>query len=305
MLNGLVLIFLMKSFLFVLSFFLMGPSLLHAQRHPIKLTLTTGYQEDDFQWSIAGNRNGTSPNILSELIWSDLRGSSLHLKAEVPVWKKLLLMMDYRHTFFLAGRVNDADYAENNRTNPTFQKDFLSNKGTAMSYSIAAGYQIKLKKSIFKPLIGFSHYAQALYLQDEKLLNSLYQTRWQGVMIGFEFVFSITDFLVLESELIYHQVDYKATANWNLVTYFAHPVSFRHSANGFGANGGLRAVFLPGRKFQPFIGYEFEYWRTGAGTDELYYASGDKAITRLNKVERWSMNFVAGLHFRFSFSSFP
>lgn len=275
-------------------------SLLHAQQNPIKLTLTTGFQRDDFQWSIAGNRNGTTPNILSELIWSDLKGSSLKLKAELPIWEKFLLLIDYRHAFLLSGKVNDSDYAENNRTNPTFQKDFLSNKGTAMFYTIAAGYKIKLEKILLKPVVGFSHNAQTLYLQDEKTLNSSYQTRWQGFMIGVGLVYPGLDILVLESDLTYHQVDYKATANWNLVSYFARPLSFRHRANGFGIMGSFKTVFLPGRKFQPFIGYEFECWRTGAGTDELYYASGNNAITKLNKVNRRSTNLVAGLNFRFS-----
>ena len=38
-----------------------------------KLTLLGGYREDDLQWSIAGTPAGTSPNILSELTWTDLR----------------------------------------------------------------------------------------------------------------------------------------------------------------------------------------------------------------------------------------
>jgi len=33
----------------------------------IQLSFSTGRQQEDFHWSIAGNSNGQKPNILSEL----------------------------------------------------------------------------------------------------------------------------------------------------------------------------------------------------------------------------------------------
>jgi hypothetical protein len=37
-----------------------------------EVTLTGGWRQDDLRWNIAGNLQGTNPNILSELTWDNV-----------------------------------------------------------------------------------------------------------------------------------------------------------------------------------------------------------------------------------------
>jgi hypothetical protein len=46
---------------------------------PPRLILSAGYRTDTLNWHIAGNLQGTDPNVLSELTWSDLKIYQLKL----------------------------------------------------------------------------------------------------------------------------------------------------------------------------------------------------------------------------------
>ena len=40
----------------------------------LQLSFSTGHQQEDFHWSIAGNTSGQNPNVLSELKWKNVSG---------------------------------------------------------------------------------------------------------------------------------------------------------------------------------------------------------------------------------------
>ncbi len=45
---------------------------------------------------------------------------------------------------------------------------------------------------------------------------------------------------------IYDQAVYRATADWNLIQNFSHPVSFTHHADGFGVEGQMGVEYAIG-----------------------------------------------------------
>jgi hypothetical protein len=79
-------------------------------------------------------------------------------------------------------------------------------------------------------------------------------------------------------------VSYRATADWNLIADFDHPVSFRHRADGFGVEGELGVGYRIGRRMEILAVLNGFGWETGTGIDELYHSSSPSQQTQLNEV---------------------
>jgi hypothetical protein len=286
--------------IFCIAFFalLIVADLVRAQEKS-RLSLSTSYQQDDFQWSIAGTAQGTSPNILSELTWNNLRGPVLSADLDARIWKKLYIKGAYRQLFIHAGKVNDTDYLEDNRTIAVFVANLDSSKGHSSACSAALAYSLDVGSFSLKPYVGYSHNTQLLYLLDQQSIHSTYKAQWKGLMSGISLSTALYKKLHLETDWRYHQVSYSAVADWNIVKNFRHPISFRHTAKGFGAEGMLNLVYAIKEQLRPYLSVHYAYWATGTGIDELYYATGANAITRLNKVERQSAGMGVGVHLYF------
>lgn len=65
-------------------------------------------------------------------------------------------------------------------------------------------------------------------------LNSTYDAKREGVWLGFDLVWEISEGLDFSGTFEYYWADYEGEADWNLRDDFAHPVSFRHDADGTG-----------------------------------------------------------------------
>jgi hypothetical protein len=55
------------------------------------VNLSAGYRTDKLNWNIAGNRQGTNPDIRSELTWSDLRIYQLKLANRTVIKDRVYL----------------------------------------------------------------------------------------------------------------------------------------------------------------------------------------------------------------------
>ena len=88
------------------------------------------------------------------------------------------------------------------------------------------------------------------------------------------------------ADAVYHQVAYHATADWNLIPSFAHPVSYRHTADGYGveADAGLR--YIAGKRISLEARGGYFNWQTGTGIDQVYLTAGGSDQTQLNGVVR-------------------
>jgi hypothetical protein len=105
-------------------------------------------------------------------------------------------------------------------------------------------------------------------------------------MVRGEGAFSLSRRWQVVADATYHQVNYHARADWNMIPQFAQPVSFRHKADGYGieADAGLR--YKAGRRIWLGAGGGYFNWQTGTGIDELYLAAGGSDQTQLNGVIR-------------------
>lgn len=266
----------------------------------IQLSAGTGYQNENFHWSIAGNSIGQNPNIYSELKWKVIEGPLYDLGLQWNAWHRFLFSGGYSRSFIKSGSSNDIDYQGNNRTNPVYNQSFNSNKGSTSAWSAGVGYI--LYKNDFWSLSSYLGYGinyQTYYLLGDEgnlgQLNTSYTTQWRGPFFKIRTALNITNRFKLATDITYSQVKYGAAANWNLIETFQHPVSFRHSADGYGIEADAKVVFKINHFLSANIGIAYFDWETGNGTDQLYLTTGETDKTQLNGVVRNGYRTEAGI----------
>lgn len=255
----------------------------------LKLSLATGYQSEDFRWSIAGSVQGTDPNILSELKWKNLSGPTAGASAEWNFWKSFSLRSEFSQMFIVSGSVTDADYQGDNRTNRSYYGEFDAKKGSSFSWRTTLEYTFHLDKVKLIPLAGFSMHRQSLYITDQSgtnpNLNSTYATRYLGGVAGLRAEFSLSDHFTIEGGLLCDIVHYRGRANWNLISTFRHPLSFQDDANGYNLEGYLKFCYTLD-KWTFFVSGNILHGKTGKGTDMLYLQNGQDVPTQFNEAVR-------------------
>ena len=257
----------------------------------LQVSFLTGHQQENFHWDIAGNLNGQSPNVLSELKWNKVSGQNYSAALQWNFWRRFSLLGEYSRVNIRSGNVSDTDYAGDNRTQPTYQQSFSDNKGSTDAWNTGLGYVVFNSDRInLTPYVGYGISRQSLYIVDLTgqfpNLNSNYNTHWKGPFIKVTSSFKIWKALKLAADITYNQVTYSAQGNWNLINEFQHPVSYSHAAKGYGINAGARLVYNINPNIGLSIGYGYYNWQTGNGTDQLYLSSGQVDKTQLNGAAR-------------------
>lgn len=274
------------------------------EKNTIELQVYGAYSTADFDWSIAGNSMGQNPNVLSEVRWKNIKGPGMGLDIRLNIWSPIFLKVKYQRNSIKSGKVSDTDYASDNRTNPGYQANLNSNEGFSYNYAAVGGYEFKLSPSLkLSPFAGYLKDAQHLHLKDFKdetdpaikTLNSTYRASWTGPVIGIEANLRLSNQLSINGILNYKQLKYKATADWNLIDAFAHPVSFRHTANGNGTDGLLQVNFRFNPVFSVFVRGNYSYSNTGKGTDELFLVDNQTVQSQFNGATRHGAGLAAGL----------
>ncbi|KIO77730.1 hypothetical protein TH53_07260 [Pedobacter lusitanus] len=250
------------------------------------------YSTDDFRWSIAGNSMGQNPNILSEVKWKNIKGPGMGLDIRWNIWSPIFLKGSYHRTFIKSGLVSDTDYAADNRQEPGYQASLNSNEGFIYTYVLATGYEFTINPILkISPYAGYLKNSAQLHLKDFegetdpaiKTLNSVYQARWTGLTIGAEANILLSRQFSVKGIIDYRQMKYRAIADWNLIDAFAHPVSFKHTANGYGAAAQLQVNFRFSPLISTFIRGNYSYANTGKGTDDLFLADGRQLQSQFNE----------------------
>jgi hypothetical protein len=126
-------------------------------------------------------------------------------------------------------------------------------------------------------------------------LNSTYQAKWNGPYIKLKSSVKIIPSLKLAADVNYNQVNYGGKGDWNLIEDLQHPVSYRHSAKGYGVNAGAKLIYDITNHVAVNIGYTYFSWETGTGNDQLYLTSGQTDKTQLNGVFRKGFEVVGGM----------
>lgn len=299
----------------------------------LDVNLKAGYRIDQFDWNIAGNNAGTNPNILSELTWEDLEIYQVQLGSSLTIGNRqrlarvhLLGMLGYGSIF--DGENQDSDYAGDNRTLEFSRSNNSADNGSVFDFSVGGGPEFGRQNDKWRitPLVGFSYHEQNLQMTDgnqtvsEQLiaddffspdqvtlpslgsfagLDSRYHSEWYGPWLGLKLIFQPVDRWQLSGNLEYHWADYYGEANWNLRSDLAHPVSFKHWADGNGLilGAGVKRDFKKVWSFD--LSMNYQNWQTDSGTVIVYLSDGTRGGTRLNEVNWESFSVMAGLTRRF------
>jgi hypothetical protein len=258
------------------------------------IDVTGGYQRLDLHWSIAGNSAGTSPNVYSELKWKGVASVSAGLDISWKAWKDWVVVGAGSRSFTVSGRVSDKDYGADDRRDVIYDQSFVANKGYAYTLLFGLGYQWRVGSRLrLVPVAGYSLSGQRLSITDGGLLDSYYKTRWEGFAGRLSGEWQPGAWALLFGGA-YHQINYRAEGDWNLIQNFRHPVSFRHRADGYGLEGQLGIKYTLGRVALLLMG-SYAGWSTGKGVDELYLASGQSGQTQLNEVVLSELGIRAGI----------
>jgi len=275
------------------------------------------YRVDELNWNIAGNMDGTNPNILSELTWEDLNIYEFSLGFSSLVKKTVYFRayMNYGRVF--SGENQDSDYNSDNRQDEWSRSNNSTDDGNTIDVSLGAGLILPLFSDVLTimPMVGLSYHSQSLTMTDGYQtipntgpfpgLDSTYEAEWRGPWVGLEiqldmetgqrFVPRIYPFAGFE----YHWALYDAKADWNLREDFDHPLSFEHEAEGNGIRivAGLGAYLSESWSLE--VGYTQQSWSIEDGTDRVYFSDGTYGETRLNEVN-WDSRSL-GLAIRYQF----
>lgn len=275
---------------------------LHAQmiQKKLQVDVSTGYQQENFHWSISGNISGQSPNVLSELKWTKVAGQNFAASAIWNFYKRLVIYVDYSRQFISSGTVNDADYSADNRSNSTYNETFNANRGNSSLWNLGAGYIIFNSGGFgLTSILGYTENKESLRLLDRgnmfPNLNSSYAPRWKGGFLKLTPFVSIIKRLEFKADITYQQVGYNSNGNWNLITSFQHPISYQHHANGYGIQAGGKLSYHITNNTVINLGGGYFTWQTGNGTDVLYLSTGEVDKTQLNSVSRNGFQVYGGL----------
>lgn len=288
--------------------------------------IATSYRVDSFDWNIAGTVAGTDPNILSELIWSDMIIPQLKLGGSARFPSGFLIKGEISYGKIIEGDNQDSDYLEDDR-NGLYSRSNNKAGGDVADGKTAIGFVFRhfdetaRRPWSITPLLGYAYHRQNLVMTDgfqtyppfgafsaDKPLNSSYDTEWYGPWLGADLWLQATDNLaVIVSGEYNWATAYEAKANWNLRDEFAHPVSFTHSAKtasgvyiAFGFEYSLSKQWLISTFF------EKHNWKAIGGLDRTFCVDPDPDIcpapvleTRLNQANWGATALTVQTSYRF------
>lgn len=277
------------------------------------LTADVGYRVDNLDWNIAGDVNGASPDVLSELKWSGLDTAQMRLGFNAELGRAQLRARG-GYSKVQNGSNQDSDYNLDNRQGE-FSRSNNNAAGTMIDGSAAVGYRLDLshdgpRHMHIMPLAGYAVNQQKLKMVDGVQtipatgpfagLDSTYDADWRGPWVGFSWweTDDSRDFTV-RLDVEYHQADYTAEANWNLRADLAHPRSFGHWADGHGMVLSLNSSYGLTERLALIFGLDYQSWSTKPGLDRVFRADGATEETRLNEVNWDSAAINLGLELNF------
>ena len=265
----------------------------------------TGWETEDLHWSIAGRADGTGPDVLSELKWKSVSGPLTQLDLDAKIRSRLSVSAHYGRQFTVAGHVTDRDYQGDHRTRRTYDGRFAANRGVGSDAALFLSWQLTPIESSFCARLGagFHYRGGRLTLRDPggpfSSLHSRYDYRWEGPAVALDVLVAPPGKSRLRASVSYCQAVYRAKADWNLITTFAHPVSFAQDARGFLLGLGTVYTFRISSVFGISAAASTVIGKTGIGRDHLYLQDGDSDGTRLNGVGMGNLEAHLSLQYDF------
>ncbi len=270
-----------------------------------------GFRVDNLDWNRAGTINGTSPNVLSELMWRNMEMYQLKIWGDTTINEGCYFKwsVDYSwmtHGIFYSPESQDSDYFLDNRNFEVSRFISKTDGSTAYDASVATGYKFDSDSDRFwiAPLVGYSLNKQNLTMKNGVRqipdlpnpnfpnLNSNYRSLWKGPWFGVDLAYKEYKKLTVAGGFEYHINTYRADANWNLRTDFMHPLSFENNANGNGILAYFRGNYAISSHWSLTAEREDRKFYTRPGVTAIYLANGFIFNSRLNRVN-WNSTVVS------------
>ena len=176
---------------------------------------------------------------------------------------------------------------------------FPAGTGHSEAVSGGIGYLLGSGRWRLTPFIGYCIDAQYFPIVDPggpfDQLKRSYSAKWVGPLVRVEAAWRLSERWQVVADAAYHQVDYHARADWNLIPTFAQPVSFRHTADGYGIEAEAGLSYKVSRRMAIDLRGGYFNWQTGTGIDELYLSAGGSDVTQLNAVVREGWEAMLGV----------
>ena len=285
-------------------------------------SLSFGLRQDHFQWSIAGHSDGTDPNILSELTWSNVDSYQLQLSNRTCVESRLYLRADFNYAWIRDGTLRDSDYNQDDR-NGEYSRSISETSGDQLwDLSVGVGYPFFFmqRRLMVAPLIGGSLHKQNFRITDgrqvitwengpttESLsgLDTTYRAKWMGPWAGCDLRYQVAPgskrgpAISAGFSMELHWAAYEGEGNWNLRSNLAHPKSLEHEADGHGIVLGAELLIGLRPDLDLRLNASYQDWDTRRGSDHKFLSDGTTSETRLNDVDWDTHSVMVGLIYHF------
>jgi len=261
----------------------------------VSLLYSAGERNTTVDWNIAGNLQGTNPNIISELTWRNIKSHQLSIGA---IWSEedYFLQVSGEYGQVHSGENQDSDYSLNDRQGEWSRSVNNAGKGYMLDTEINYGKNFIISPSLKASVsLGYGEHRQHLKMYDGNQvigsanltgLDSLYQANWKGPQIGagFSYLYDKNVFLV---DYTYQDIELNAHTDWNLRTDLQHPVSMTQIGKGNGSRlsiGIERAV--SNFSSVSLMGTRYNYAASGTHT---FHLLSSNPVQKLNEVN-WQAN---------------
>ncbi len=279
-------------------------------------TLALTQESSSVDFNIAASvSNDASPNVLSELIFDpiDTTNAYANLGYMWLVGSKTAIGITgtYSESISSDGRALDYDFDADDRT------DMFSLSRSSLDDSQIRHYAVETfsKTRWFdKPGhyltggIGFEKKIYHLHITDGQQkhpvvqpisgLKSTYEPEFKNtyLFIATEHKFR-GGYLTIKAQHIWSHLDSKA--DWNLREEFAHPVSYIHDGDGTGHTLSIKYSYPIHDNIDIYTQLSSRKVEIKNGYDQIYFADGKSAVTKLNQVNEKTNAFSIGATFHF------
>lgn len=272
------------------------------QKKRLFIVLGPIWSAEDFRWSIAGNAQGTGPDVLSELNFTQLKRACFCVEGRYQYSSRFSLKATAASQYGYSGRVTDIDYAGDNRSMPVMFLQFRSKKNNTRNYEVQCSYQMFRSRTVSVAAGAGYFISKADYRMQGRPatdIKGIYNAQWRGPLVCTETRIFLPQNWEIRADINGQYHAYRAGGDWRLRSDFRHPLSFVHRAKGWG----IRGTFGLNYPLSSQIGLQLKssllQWKTGAGSDLLYMADGSEVTTRMNESVRTQWGIGLGSVFSF------
>ncbi len=268
--------------------------------------VSAGPRIDELHWSFSGEPVG--PNILSEVIWRSVDSVQIGADFRATTDGGFVLDAGIALGKIYDGRVEDSDYAGDNRTAIFSRSESETVDDDVIDISLAVGRAFPVtdaERTAITPMFGVSYHEQDFRVsRGDRLISGAaattvpvvdiagasYQAEWWSTFLGLQIEHRGSQWDTW-GRVEYHNVDYEASANLDATTNPAQPDRIKQKSDGSGPVYEIGARYRYSRNLAFSARFTWSNWDTDSGTHRSIFADGRVADTELNTAQ-WERNAV-------------